>query len=51
MDECADRDLNICEQGCENVDGSYRCLCNDGFIRNSLLKQCEGISITDGSLF
>ena len=38
IDECA---TEICDQGCENQQGSYRCFCNQGY-RNKSDSKCLG---------
>lgn len=38
IDECA---TEICDQGCENQQGSYRCFCNQGY-RNRSDSKCLG---------
>ena len=31
VNECSSADLNNCNQGCENKNGSFQCLCEDGY--------------------
>ena len=35
---------NICGRHvCVNLEGSYRCECQNGFVLNSITKQCKGL--------
>ena len=42
IDECADVTLNNCDTDatCTNTEGSYQCVCNDGYSGNGTV--CEG---------
>lgn len=41
VDECQNR--GVCLNGhCENLAGSYRCLCNEGFLPEADSKGCRG---------
>ena len=42
VDECADDNLNICVQECNNTHGSYICLCHDGYELKSDGFSCTG---------
>lgn len=43
MNECA-MNPEICQNGaCENLDGSYRCICNPGYRVDQSGKRCLGI--------
>ncbi|ELU09492.1 hypothetical protein CAPTEDRAFT_223674 [Capitella teleta] len=45
IDECADGNSS-CAQGCENTDGSYECICNEGYTVSATDPSlCEGIVI------
>lgn len=42
INECA-LDPDICQNGiCENLRGSYRCICNIGYESDTSGKNCEG---------
>ena len=42
--ECASADM--CENGqCVNIDGSFRCLCETGYVLSPSGKQCLGMSV------
>ena len=42
IDECSE-DLNGCQTSCENLIGSYRCSCDDGFELAANGRDCEGM--------
>ena len=44
INECANPDLNGCQQVCNNTAGSYVCDCNVGYILNADLATCSGVS-------
>lgn len=45
MNECA-MNPEICQNGaCENLDGSYRCICNPGYRADQSGKRCLGIYV------
>ena len=41
IDECVDG-VNKCDQICHNNNGSYSCLCDDGFALNDDGLHCDG---------
>ena len=44
IDECA-TNANECQQGCDNLVGSFQCTCNDGYALNTDGKTCTGTSL------
>ena len=40
VDECDD--VEMCEYGCENLDGGYNCQCPVGFMKHTYWNQCVG---------
>lgn len=54
IDECS-RTSGICSNGvCENMMGTYQCVCNDGYQQTGQKSHCEGIFIANqilGGLF
>ena len=38
IDEC--KDYGVCDQKCQNTEGSYKCLCMDGYKLQSNKKSC-----------
>ena len=38
-DEC--KDYGVCDQKCQNTEGSFKCLCMDGYRLHSDKKSCE----------
>ena len=40
-DECADKELNDCEQNCLNTFGSYECYCKFGYQVATDGRQCD----------
>ena len=47
VDECTT--INLCQQACRNVQGSYFCTCHRGYQLRDDKRSCEGV--TSGSLF
>lgn len=44
IDECS-RSSGICSNGvCENMMGTYQCMCNDGYQQTGQKSHCEGAS-------
>ena len=41
IDECSS---NVCSDGCENSEGSYRCLCPRGKVLGTDRKNCHGMN-------
>ena len=41
IDECME-EIHDCEQICNNVNGSYTCSCNPGYIIDVDLRSCNG---------
>ena len=46
IDECRHASLNICPENsnCVNTDGSYTCVCHDGFVYNDNFLGCSNIN-------
>ena len=44
MNECT-TGHNDCEQNCNNIEGSYACSCDDGYVLNQDGFHCSGIHI------
>ena len=42
IDECTDSTINQCEHLCENILGSFRCACQEGFRLEDDGQSCEG---------
>lgn len=46
IDECLDSALNNCSssrhEGCNNTQGGFNCVCNEGFKSDELSGSCEG---------
>ena len=40
IDECSNRTLSRCAQGCENSAGSYRCVCERGYFLEEDGRSC-----------
>ena len=41
INECIE-EMHDCEQNCNNVNGSYTCSCNPGYIIDADLRSCDG---------
>eukprot|EP00494_Astrolonche_serrata_P006894 UN06919 len=46
IDECL-IDSDGCDQICNNVDGSYECLCEDGYVLNGDMHSCDDFCSSD----
>ena len=44
IDECINGDHG-CNQNCTNTDGSYKCICEDGYVLDNDMKTCIGMCI------
>ena len=44
IDECISGD-HECNQNCNNTDGSYKCICEDGYVLDNDMKTCIGMCI------
>ena len=45
IDECLE-ELHTCEQNCNNVNGSYTCSCDAGYVIGLDLRSCVGKRIS-----
>ena len=43
IDECSQNETNNCDQMCINTDGSFLCVCFEGYEFIDGTNQCEGI--------
>ena len=50
IDECLEDDLNLCEQLCENSEGSYECTCDAGFQLDANQLNCTDIDECNDTL-
>lgn len=47
IDECS-RTSGICSNGvCENMMGTYQCVCDDGYQHGAIKSHCEGLHINE----
>lgn len=50
IDECS-RTSGICSNGvCENMMGTYQCVCDDGYQQTDLKSHCEGNFVSNNQL-
>ena len=45
VDECAIDDAAVCDQICRNIDGSFECACNSGYVLNEDGLTCSGMTM------
>ena len=45
VDECAIDDAAVCDQICRNIDGSFECACNSGYVLNEDGLTCSGVTM------